>query len=234
MDTPLASIPMQAIQAYLIEPLVEDNDARDVPTVIGIQEGRVIAGSGDTIFAKNVPPGVDLWNIYRRARPIKDPVSNALLGYEAQLVGSARVSSQGAGNTATGLQVVSSKHEINADDRLVPAGKAEILSIVPHAPAADASGRVVTIYDGLEETGRYGVITLSLGKAQGIEPGHVFALFRNRGEITYRGDGRAEKYELPEQRYGLVFVFRVFNNLSYALVLDSSEPVRVADSVRAP
>jgi hypothetical protein len=234
MDTPLASIPTQAIQSFLIEPLVDDTETRDAPTVIGIQEGRVIAGTGDTIFAKNITPGVDLWNIYRRAKAITDPVTKRVLGYEAILVGSARVGSLGSGNKASVLQIVSSKHEINADDRLVPAGRAEIFSYVPHAPAADTEGHVVTIYDGLEETGRYGVITLSLGKAQGIEPGHVFALYRNRGEVTYKGDGRSEKYELPEQRYGLVFVFRVFNNLSYALVLDSSEPVRVADSVRAP
>lgn len=235
LDTPLASVPMRAIQGFLVEPLiVEDEAPRDLASVVAIQESRVIAGAGDTIFAKNITPGIDLWQVYRRATPINDPVSGQLLGYEAKLLGTARVITQGSGNQASALQVVSSKHEINSGDRLLPAGKAEILSFPPHAPAASTQGHVVSIYDGLEETGRYGVVMLSLGKAQGIEPGHVMALYRNRGEVAYKLDGKAEKYELPEERYGLVLVFRVFNNLAYALVLDSSEPVRVADSVRAP
>ena len=234
-DSPITSVPMEALKGFLVEPLVLDEAGmRDPATVVAIEEDRVIAGTGDTIFAKNVTNDIDLWQIYRRAEVIKEPVTGEILGYEAISVGTASVTTPSSGNKVAALQVTSSKQEVSVDDRMLPAGKAEALAFVPHAPPANAAGRVVSIYGGLGEGGRNSIITLSVGKQQGAEPGQVFALYRNRGNVTYTGDGKKEQYDLPEERYGLVFVFRVFNHLSYALVLDSSVSVKVADSARAP
>ena len=98
------------------------------------------------------------------------------------------------------------------------------------------NGRVVSIYNGVAEAGRYNVVSLSLGKREGIEIGHVLSLHRNRGETVYREDnvGTPQRFQLPEQRYGLVFVFRVFDRIAYALVMENNGPVSVADSVRKP
>jgi hypothetical protein len=40
--------------------------------------------------------------------------------------------------------------------------------------------------------------------------------------------------EVPGDRYGLVFVFRVFDRASYALVMQASAPVRALDHVQTP
>ena len=39
---------------------------------------------------------------------------------------------------------------------------------------------------------------------------------------------------LPEERYALAFVFRTFERISYALVMESSKPVIVGDAVKNP
>ncbi len=105
------------------------------------------------------------------------------------------------------------------------------------APAQSRCRVSPSIYGGLDDTGRYGVITLNAGRDKGMEPGQVVALNRYRGDATYRGvngDAKAQLIPLPSERFGMVMVFRVFNHLSYALVLDSTLPVHVGDSATAP
>ncbi|HMV18209.1 MAG TPA: LysM domain-containing protein [Zoogloea sp.] len=247
----IPSIPIRVIQPFLVEPLVvEDKDDERAGIVVATQEGRVFTGPGDTIFATRVPPGVPLWNVYRKAQPLKEPVTGEILGYEAAFLGTARVTAEmGVLDADAGvkgeadqppvpatLQILTVKQEVGKGDRLLPAPKPELLSYVPHAPDADVAGRVVSVYNGVTETGRFNVIAVSLGKRDGMEIGHVLSLHRNRGEAVYREDnvGPAQRYKLPEQRYGLVFIFRVFDRIAYGLVMQSGGVVSVADSVRKP
>jgi len=198
----------------------------------------VIVGANETIFARNLTVGQDAWTVHRPGQPIKDPEDEKrVLGYEAVLVGHARVTIAEAGGKAAALQVTDVKHEITAGDRLLPTAKENTFSPVPREAPRSLDARVASIYGGLGDTGRYGVITLNAGRDKGIEPGQVVALNRYRGNATYRGVGGDEKAQLiplPNERYGTVMVFRVFNHLSYALVLDSSLPVHVGDSAVAP
>ena len=248
---PIQSIPIRVIAPFLSEPLVvEDKEDLNAGIIVATQEGRVFTGAGDTVFATRIPAGTPLWNVYRKAKPLTEPLTGEVLGYEATFLGTARVTAE-AGILApdagvqeeegrlpvpTTLQLLTAKQEIGKGDRLLPAPPPELFSYVPHAPENAVAGRVVSIYNGVAETGRYNVIAISLGKREGMEIGHVLALHRNRGEAVYREDnvGPAQRFQLPEQRYGLAFVFRVFDRLAYALVMESNGAVTVADSVRKP
>ncbi|WP_374267181.1 LysM peptidoglycan-binding domain-containing protein [Zoogloea sp.] len=249
----IQSIPVRAIQPFLSEPLVVgDQEDERAGIIVATQEGRVFTGSGDTIFATRIVPGIPEWNVYRKAKPMREPVTGEVLGYEAVYLGRARVQSEAGvltpdveGDSGSAearlpvpasLMITAAKQEIGKGDRLLPAGRPELLSYVPHAPEADLRGRVVSIYNGVAEAGRYNVVSVSLGKRDGLEIGHVLSLHRNRGETAYREDnvGRPQRFQLPEQRYGLVFVFRVFDRIAYALVMENDGPVTVADSVRKP
>ena len=117
--------------------------------------------------------------------------------------------------------------EVGRDDLLAPAGESEFFSYVPHAPEGKVAARVVSIYDGVNEAGRNNVITLGFGQRDGAEVGHVLALYRERGSVDYRDAEGKQTYKLPEKRSGLVFVFRTFDRVSYALVMDGVKPVRV-------
>ncbi len=233
--SPIASIPMDAIRPFLVEPQFgDDADSSRLPTVVAAQEERVLAGAfGDTIYAKNLGAG-DAWDIYRRGKAIKDPVSEKVLGYEAQFVGSAKVTQPSEGGKATELSVVNAKHEILAGDRLAPAAKSDLVAIPPHAAPAGLNVYIASVYGGVDIAGRNSVVAISGGRNAGLEPGHVVALARTNGKITYRGDGNNEKIALPDSRLGIAYVFRSFDRLSYALIMDSNGPVRVGDKVQAP
>ena len=245
----IQSIPLRVIAPFLSEPLVvSEQDDSSAGILVATQEGRVFTSAGDTVFATRITPDVKTWNVYRKAKPLKNPVSGELLGYEAVHLGVARVNAepdeepqapaegQPEITVPASLVVLSAKQEIGKGDRLLPAGRPELPSYVPHAPEEDVRGHVVSIYNGVTETGRHNVVSISLGKRDGMEVGHVLALHRKRGEAVYRESnaGPVQRFLLPEQRYGLVFVFRVFDRISYALVMDSKGPVTVADSARKP
>ncbi|MEC5385119.1 LysM peptidoglycan-binding domain-containing protein [Uliginosibacterium sp. H3] len=234
----LSAVPLQYIQALLIEPLVTDAaDLANSGTVIALQEDRVVIGANSTVFARHLAPGQDAWSIYRPGTPIKDPINGEVLGYESVLVGNARVTTPENGSTAAALQVTKVKHEVQASDLLLPTGKETAFAPVPRPAPANLDAAVASIYGGLEQTGRFGIITINAGRDKYIEPGQVIGLDRYRGNATYRGrtgDEKAQYIPLPSERFGLAMVFRVFNRVSYAIVLDSSLPVQVGDSAVAP
>ena len=232
LDRPIASINIDAIRPFLTRPLVIDEESlTNSATVIAVDDNQVFAGKGDTIFAKDVPPGSHGWQLYRPAAPIKEPISGEVLAYEAFHLGNAQVVEDG--DPAT-LRVTEGLEEIGKGDRMLPAVGEEFFSYAPHAPDGEVAARITGIYGGVNVAGRNDVISISHGSVNGAAPGQVLALYRNRGIAEYAGDGVKESFVLPEKRYGLIFVFRTFNRVSYALILDSNGPATVGDSVRQP
>ena len=232
LEAAVPSIPVHAIEPFLNKPLViEQATLEGAATIVATETSRVLTGAGDTIFAKDVDANTEAWQIMRPARPLKDPSSGEIIAYEADYIGTARVTVRGEPTT---LEITSADEEIGAGDLMLPSEPLNVFSFAPHAPDRDVDGRVVSIYRGVTETGRLHVIALGVGEQDGVERGHVLSLFRNRGTAIYRGEDGKESYNLPEKRYGVVFVFRVFNRVSYALVMETDGPVSVGDAVRKP
>lgn len=229
----IPSIPTAEITPFLSQPLVvNETEIGDSAKIIATDESRVLVGAGNKIYATNVKPGIPVWQIYRPAKPVVDPGTNELLGYEAFYLGTARTIAEGEPAT---LEVTRSVEEIGKGDRLVPAAKPDVLAYSPHSPDTDIKGEIIGLYSGVGEAGRNSIVTLNLGTRNGLEVGHVLAIYRAGREETYReGNGPREIYTLPEERYGLLFVFRTFDKMSYALVMNSSRPVTSRDTVRTP
>lgn len=233
--SPIASISLESIRPFLVEPLVDESVGQTgLPTIVANQEGRVLAGTEDVVYAHNLSSATDAWDIYRRGKAIKDPVGGQVLGYEAQFVARAQVTQPAQGGKAAELKVISAKQEIIAGDRLMPAGKSDLLAYAPHPPQAQFVSTVAAVYGGVAFGGRNSVVTLAAGKNLGLEPGHIVALVRDNGSTIYRGEGRAETVALPDSRIGLAYVFRTFGRVSYALVMDAKGVVKVGDKVTAP
>lgn len=232
LDAALPSIPLSAIEAFLTKPLVID-EARlqGAATIVATETSRVYMGQGDTVFAKNVAADADVWQIFRPVVPMKDPITGEIIAYEAAYLGAARVSER---SSPTTLEIVDAVEEIGVGDLMLPSEQPAVFSYVPHAPDNAVEGRVMSIYRGVAETGALNVVALNIGENAGLERGHVLALYRNRGVAEYKEDGVKETYELPEKRYGLVFVFRTFERVAYALVMNSDGQVSIADAVRKP
>jgi hypothetical protein len=228
----IASIPQNLIEPFLSQPVVVELDGlRNAPKIVATQEDRVYVGPGNRAYVSGMGQAAKLWNVYRTAKPIRDPASEEIIGYEAFYLGTAQRIA--AGEPAT-VEIMTAKEEIGVGDRLTPAVRAEVISYVPHAPATLIQGQIAAMYGGVKEAGRNSIVTLNRGRRDGLEVGHVLALYRKGVEREVRIDEGVEVHRLPDERYGLVFVFRTFERISYALVMNVSRPVTIADVVRTP
>jgi len=227
------SIPPSAIEPFISQPLViEDSELNTGVKIVAMQEDRMLVGTGDSFYASGIPDAaVEKWHVFRKGKPLKDPATGKVLAYEAFFLGNARLLKPGE---PAQLRVSLAKEEIARGDRLVPAPEPEIISYVPHRPEQDVSARVLGIYGGLREGGANSVVALNVGKNDGMEIGHVVALYRKRVSLDVDDSGRRTETPVPDERYGLAFVFRVFNGISYALVVESSKAVIVGDTARNP
>ncbi len=232
LENAIPSIPLQVIEPFLTQPLVVDQARIEgAATIVATETSRVLMGSGDTVFAKNVREDTQVWQILRPARPLRDPVTQEVVAFEATHLGTARVAEYG---TPATLEIVSAVEEIEVGDLMVPSERPSVFAYVPHAPEQAVDGRVMSIYRGVTETGRLHVVSLNIGARDGLERGHVLALHRNRGVAVYKDDDGKESFALPDKRYGVGIVFRVFDRVAYALVMESDGPVAVGDMVRKP
>ncbi|MEY2633041.1 MAG: hypothetical protein RIR00_1695 [Pseudomonadota bacterium] len=228
----IPSIPPHIIEPFLSRPLVIDPASlNNAPRFVATQEDRVFLGSGDLAYASPIDPAQEDWLVYRPLRALKDPTTNETLGYEAFHLGSAKLVRPGEPAT---LQLTSVKQEIGRGDYLLPASKPTLNSYAPHVPDKLIEAQVMSIYGGVNEAGRLAIITVNRGRNDGLEDGHVLGLFR-RTLISQRDDSdHRQNITLPEERYGLLYIFRTFDRVSYALVMEANRPVFVADAVRNP
>ena len=236
----ISSIPSAAIEPFLTQPIVVDEETLATPArIFSLPEGRVYLGKGENAYARGLPAGEGgqagtEWQAYRPVRPLKDPVTGNVLGYEADFLGTLRVVRAATGPQAvTKMEVLSSKEEMGVGSQLMPLPPRVPVRYVPHAPEGDVHGAVAKVTGGVRFGGTDQVVVLNIGSQQGLEPGHVLSLAR-AGALVKDATAGNEAVQLPAERYGLAFVFRVFPHVAYALVTDASNAVEVGDSVSNP
>ncbi len=228
----IPSIPPQDIEPFLSEPRVLDAKGLDAaPRVVALQSDRVIAGAGDTIYTTEVTAQHKVWQIFRPGKALLDPDTKETLGHEAMYLGTARLT---RGGVPSSFLVLTSKMEVASGDRLLAAPRQDVPNYIPRAPETMIKAKVLAMYDGVSFGGPQSVITLNRGTADGLQPGHVLAVDLAGAAVINRYDGERTNYRLPDARNGLVFVFRVFDRISYALVMNATHPVVVGDTVRTP
>ncbi|MGM9485424.1 LysM peptidoglycan-binding domain-containing protein [Roseateles sp. NT4] len=242
--SPIASIPMHLIQPFLTDAVVFETDAlATAPRIVAAQEGHVLLGQGDLAYARgDFGSGTD-FRVFRNARPLTDPATKEVLGYEAPYVGMAELTRLGEeragpdGKTQIVPATVSIKQikqEVGVGDRLAPAPSRNLDRYVPHAPDKALAGQIVSIYGEAINAGQNQIVALNRGKRDGVERGHVFALWRDGDAVVDKTQEKAENIKLPDERHGVLFVFEVYERVSYALIISVKEPVRPGDRFTQP
>ena len=240
----IAAIPLNLIGPFLNEAVVFDgNELEAGPRIVATQEGRVMVSRGETAYVRGDLGGARDFRLFRELRPMADPVTREVLGYEGRFVGTAEVAragemlvnAEGKGVVVPAkFTVTSTRLEAGVGDRLSPVPQQELVAYVPHPPAGPVDGRIVSIYgDGLH-AGQNQVVALNRGQRDGIERGHVLALWRSGRAAVDTTSAEKVAMRLPDERHGLLFVFRVFDRVSYALILNVQEPVSTGDRFTQP
>lgn len=236
----IPSIPPAIIDPFLTKPLVIERDGLErAPRIVGNPDSRVVLATGYRIYVLGMEEkdGTN-WQIYRSGPALSGRGKKEILGYEAEYLGDAIVENFAEVSTLT---IVNARKEIVIGDRLVPVPKERIINYPPHSPDKAIDGQIIALPTSLIESGRDAVVTLDVGSIDGVEIGHVLALYHDPGTVDvwdqktrFFNQPAKRAVQLPQERIGLVFIFRVFDRVSYALVLNSSKQVVLGDWVRKP
>jgi len=231
-DDAIPTIPPDAIEPFLTNPLVIEEDGLELAGYVAAgQEGAIVLGKYNVFYAKGVN-GADseFYNLFRPGKKLIHPVTGEFLGLQAIHLGDARVLA--AGDTAK-MEVTSSTQEITMGDRMVAAEDDIALPYYqPHAPGREVHGYVIDIPGAVAEGGPLQPVVVSLGAREGMERGHVLRI--QRQEEPQKDVVTGGTVEIPPQDSGLAIVFRVFEKVSYALVLEAERAVHLNDRVTNP
>ena len=133
------------------------------------------------------------------------------------------------------IDVVSSKEEMKAGDRLLPKPPREYHSYVPHAPDLPVEARVVLVHgNSVRYAGQNQIVVINKGLRDGIEHGHVLSVLTTGPRLVDKTDKARSVIQLPDEHNGVAMVFRMFERVSYALVMESATPIQVGDKLVNP
>ncbi|HMS26811.1 MAG TPA: LysM peptidoglycan-binding domain-containing protein [Burkholderiaceae bacterium] len=251
----IPTIDNHLIEPFLSEPIIADEATiASAPRFVATQEGRVMLSKNDRAYARSasgtglltVPKDAPrLYRVFRDAKPLKDPGTGEVLGYEAQFLGRAELIRGESVQKVRGakekdneteivpatLDITHSKEEIRTGDRLLPEPPLEVVTFAPRSPNLPTEARIVSVYgSSVANIGQSQIVAINRGARDGIERGHVLAIQSDGARMIDKTiDGKREAIKLPDERNGLLMVFRTFDRLSYALVLEVNEPVKVGD-----
>jgi len=232
----IPSIPNRLIEPFLSQPIIiAADELAKYPRIVATAEDRVYLGRGDVAYARGIEDQSQVdFHVFRPAKPLYDPDnagSHEPIAYEAFFLGSARLTKRG--EVAT-LKILDSRREIGVEDRLMPIEHEPLVSYAPHRPARAIRGRVISVYGSIDDAGPQSIVTLNRGTRDGLDIGTVLAVDRSGQTVRDRTVSGKEFVKLPDERIGQMFVFRVFDGISYALVMTATEPIKVGDRFGQP
>jgi nucleoid-associated protein YgaU len=231
----ISAIPANLIEPFLSQPLIiEQNEMATAPRIVAAPEGRVTMSKSDKAYVRGDLQGGTSFQVFRPGVPLKDPETKAVIGYEAVFLGTVKLERNA--KTPDGVDtfmVVSSKEEMAVGDRLKPTPPTPIFNYMPHAPEQAVNARVVSIYGGVNQAGQNSIVSINRGSDAGLDVGTVLGLSRFGQTIADRTDNK-KMIRLPDERYGSLFIFRVFKNISYGLVMQVTDTVVVGDLAQSP
>jgi hypothetical protein len=240
----VTTIPYESVAAFMSKPTVlAKEQIKHAPYVVSTRNMHVIMAEDDTLYARGFSGPVGLgtrYNVVRVGDPLRDPDDNHIVGYDGIFNGAARVTR--AGDPAT-LIMTESARETEAGDKLFAGGVEVPLDFMPSAPKVKTNGRIMAVSNGVTIIGQYQVVAINRGTRDGLVPGNVLAVFQkgetirdtaNKGFLNGMSRLLAEKTQLPDERIGTFMVFKTFDRLSYGLIMEAADVIRVGDRIENP
>ena len=257
-DDALPTLKSHLLEPFLAGPVVVDeNGLKMAPRIVATQESRVLLSTGDRAYARSQGDGAltddpaqkqKSFRVFRNANALTDPTTGEVLGYEAPYVGKALLvrgeSIDPAGSKGgkpqtdivpASIDIVQANEEVRVGDRLLPEPERLFQSYVPHAPAGKIDARIMSVYgNAVASAGQNQVVTINRGTRDGLETGHVLAVLKSGRRLIDPTDAARAEIKLPDERNGLLLVFRTFEKLSYGLILEITDGVKVGDRLVNP
>ncbi|UTW10764.1 LysM peptidoglycan-binding domain-containing protein [Marinobacterium rhizophilum] len=233
LDDAIPAIPLKDIIAFLSDHLVANEDlVNTAPYVVGGRNDSIIAGAGDRVYARGeLKSDERLQAVYRPATEYRDPLTGEFLGYEMLKIADTAIPAQE--NDIITLDLRKTREEVRLLDRVLPIEESRIQSLFhPSAVPEGTEGLILSVLGGVAKIGQYNAVAVNVGARDSVEAGNVMSIYRTGENV--RDPVTGERIALPDERAGLLMLFKVFDKVSYGLVLNASNVMSVGDKVFEP
>lgn len=241
----ITAIPYDIVASFMGRPtLLSKDQVKNAPYVVAMRDSHMIGAIGNEVYARGIGQASPetRYSVVHVEEELRDPDNNSLLGYSGMYVGSGPVATQG---DPAKLVMTDSTREVLQGDKLFPESVDVNVDFVPHAPSSDVNASIIAVRSHTV-MGQYQVVALNRGTAAGLEPGHILAVYQRGGKVrdTFAEGGLAARrssrasfgnnVQLPDERAGVLMVFKAFDKLSYALVMETTHEIRQGDRAKNP
>jgi hypothetical protein len=242
----ITAIPYDVIASFMGRPTLLDKDqVNSAPYIVAMRDGHVIGAMGNEVYVRGVEDAaVDTrYSIIHVEEKLRDPENNDLLGYTGIYVGSGPIAITGDPAKVT---LIETTREALQGDKLFPESVEVGVDFVPHAPSSEVDAAVIAVKSHTI-IGQYQIVALNRGSEAGLEPGHVLAVQQTGDKVrdNYSKGGMGgngtksmwkfgRKVQLPEEQAGIVMVFKAFDKMSYALVMEATKEIKQGDRAKNP
>lgn len=247
-ERPIPTIPMTVIGPFFNKStVINANQASKSPCITGLGEDHIVVGTGDRIYVSGLSERIPdtVFSILRPGRKLIDPETKRCLGIEGLVLGKAERDVKGDGcDTMTRFVISESNAEIKAGDRLIGTLEEELdPNFMPKAPINLGEGQIISVFDGISQIGQYQIVVITGGEDMCREIGDVLAVNQIQKDIPSRYLFAAalkfrfaptQVVNIPPTRVGTCVVFRVFETVSFALVMDATQTIYLHDDVASP
>lgn len=235
LDLAIPAIPLDQIGAFLLRHrILGPSEIDSLAYVVAGAQGHLISAPGDRVFGRGpFPDGERAYGIYRAGNIYRDPITNEVLGYQAQDIGNAQLLSSNDDEIVE-LSITRVTEEVRITDRLLPMEDRVLdATFHPRAPAEEiVDAFMIAVDGGVNQIGAWDIVVINRGAREGFEIGHVLAIYQS-GQVVH-DEIAGDNVALPDVRAGLAMVFEVFEKASYAIVLKTNRPLKVMDKVKNP
>ena len=233
----IPTISLTSIRPFLNESMAIDKKSyQTAPYVLAMANHHVTAGAGNKIYIKNltIDAPSQRYRIFHLGDPYKRPKAKKILAYQADYIATIEC---GTAKAVTPCQVLQSSKEVLIGDRVYPANTQSFNdNFMPKAPKIKIKGQIISVLGGIRLVGRYNSVVIDQGKIAGVETGDVLAIYRKGGmaKDPVKSHSREKLVKLPDTLAGELLIYRVFDKVSYGLVMKANMPLSVPDRVANP
>ena len=238
----VTSIPYESVSAFLASGAVlERGQADRMPYMIQARGDHLVASAGNEIYVRGLEsaPLGSRYNLVQVGDALIDPDDNKLIGYRGKFVGEGTLRRSGDPGT---VALTDTSQEVVPGDKLLPETVDIPLNFYPRSQSTAIDGRIISVVDGVSLIGQYQVVVLNRGARNGLAPGDVLTVFQTGETINDRYGSSSflnavsggERVKLPDEEAGTIMVFKVYDRIGYALVMEATSDIHVLDTVRNP
>lgn len=233
----ISTIPLEKINSWLSRSrIIQDDELERAPYVVAGENNRLLVGAGDSLYARGALPNNNIgagYGIFRKSEAYKDPETGEQLGVLARDIGSVQIRTPSSSSDITTMNVTRTTEEVRLADRFLEHEERLVnTTFFPSPPFVQVKGQIIGVERGVTQIGKLSIVMINLGERDDVESGNVLAIFKKGETIIDRVS--KENVTLPDERSGLLMIFKTYEKMSLALVLESGFGVTVNDIVKNP